>query len=1367
MRSASRAVTLLAVCLLVLPILAIAQSSSTSVHGTVYDANHAVVSGATLTLSNAATGFSRTAKSDGQGNYQFSDLPPATYEIDAIAAGFSTVKMTGVQLLVNTPATVDVHVEVAAATVTLEVAGTAPLVNTVNATLGHAFDATQIQDLPFEGRDPSGILSLQPGVAYTGNSQHINQDSDSRSGAVNGARSDQTNITLDGIDNNNQVSGYAFQGAVRVPLDSLQEFKVTTASADADSGRSSGGQVSLVSKSGSNSLHGGAYIYNRSGIGEANDWFAENAQVQAGLPNKAPHLVRNTFGAYAGGPIIKNRMFIFGAFEGQRLRQDLQVTRIVPSDGLRNGSITYQACPNITVNGKLVGDPGCTGKAGNPRDTISPTIIQTLDINALQQMDLNCFGLQTCPYAASNPNHGGGPDPAVLAIFNQYPRANTDSVGDGFNFRGFTFSSPLPGKLDAYVLKLDYNLTQNGNHRLFVRGAIDGDRTANQSDVTSISGDGGSQFPGLPANRTTVNNSKTISVGYTATLSSTLINDFRYGYVRFGQEILGDQTQHFINFRGLDNPTAETPTTHTGVPVQNFVDDLTKIRGNHTLQFGADFREINDIRTSNSTSYFFATTNAFWLAGSGIANLGGSLDPAQFGPGPASCDPTNAVACYPAVWADFSTNYDFPMTAMAGLVSQVNSNYNLNKSLTALPEGQPIPRHFRNHEYEFYGQDSWRLRKNLTMTYGLRWTLLQPPYETTGTQVSPTISLNDWFQKRSQQMTQGQTFDPPISFNLSGQANGKAPFWAWNYHNIAPRLAFAYSPDGDSGFSRKLFGGPGKTSIRVGYGMYYDHFGEGLVNTFDRQGSFGLTTTIQNTAGIQGIDTSARLTGLNTIPTVSAATFAGCSGPTCPIVEPPPSGSFPVTPPNAFAITWGLNDKLQTPYSHVFNLSINRDLGSNFVLEAAYVGRFAHHLLQEEDIAMPLNLVDTKSGMDYFTAVRQLGAQYRAGTPITQVQPIPYWENLFPGAAGPTSSQIGATLFGAGTACLDGTGNPGSNGLPPNVTATQAMYDLFCTYKGNETTGLEFADFPGIFSNTCYPACSVSNGGNGFAYYSPQYSSLYGWWSNGNSGYNALQVSLRRRMIHGLEFDLNYTYSRSIDAGSDAERVNQFEGAGLGQVINSFSPKQLQGPSDFNNTHQFNANWVWELPFGHGKRFAPGLSRVANGVVGGWTLSGLWRWSSGYPFSVGSGFGWATNFEEQSNSILNGKKPVTGSFRPNPQTTDTCLAPNVPASVYQHPCSAISQFRQAFPGESGQRNNLVGPGTFNIDMALAKSFNITESKALKFTWETFNVSNTPRFDVATMQFNGNSALATSSNFGTFSSTLSQYRVMEFSGRFIF
>jgi len=1324
-------------CLLGLSISAFTQSATTSLHGTVYDPKGAVVPGASLTLSNPATGFTRTTKSDGQGGYQFRELPPATYQLTVVAAGFANQNETGVELLVDTPSLVNVNMQVSGGTVTVEVAGAAPMVNTVDASLGHAFGADQIADLPFEGRDPTGILSLQPGVVFTGNSANIKSASDSRSGSVNGARSDQTNITLDGVDNNEQLLGPAFQGAVRVPLDSLQEFKVTTANADSDSGRSSGGQVSLVTKSGTNKIHGGAYEYNRSGIGEANDWFNKQEELASvpPEPNVPGHLVRNTFGALVGGPIVKDRLFFFGDYEGQRLRQNLQVTRLVPSDNLRDGIVSYPACGS---------DPTC----GN--GTINPTVT-TLTAAQLSSTDPNCFSLGTCPYAASN-NGLGGPNPAVEAIFQQYPHANTDSVGDTLNFRGFTFSSPLPGKFDAYVAKLDYNVTSNGNHRVFLRGVLNSDRSALSADPTSFTGDGGSQFPGDPPNREQVNTSKTFTVGYTATLTNTLINDFRFGYIRESQNELGQQSQHFVGFRGLDDLTAETPTTNTAVPVKNWVDDLTKIKGNHTLQFGLNLREIDNIRESNATSFFAAITNSYWLAGSCISNCGTSLDPAAFG--------------FNAVENGFSSNYDFSVTALTGLVTQVTSNYNLTKALTPLAEGEPVPRHFRGREWEWYGQDSWRLKPNLTMTYGLRYTLLLAPYEINGQEVAPTFSLGNWFEQRSANMVKGLTYDPLIGFGLSGKANGGKPYWNTDYGNFAPRLAFAYSPSGDSGWSKKLFGGAGKSSLRAGYGIYYDHFGEGIVNSFDQLGAFGLTTAINNPAGIQSVDTSARVTALNTIPTTSAAITGGCPAAPCPIVEPAPSGSFPVTPPTSlsgggFAITWGLNDKLKTPYSHVVNFSFTRELPKSFIFEASYVGRFAHRLLQEQDLAMPLNLFNGSAG--YFPAATALAKQYRAGVPIQSVQKIPYWETMFPGAAGPASARIGAEVGAPGVPC--GPTNTASGvALAGNVTATQAMYDLFACNAGNETTALEYADVPGELPGiaSCYPACSASNGGAGYAYYNPQYSSLYGWFSNGNSAYNSGQFSLRRRMVHGLEFDVNYTYSKSIDAGSNAERINQFQGGGFAsQVINSWAPAQLRAVSDFDTTHAINANWVYELPVGRGKAFGTGMGRMANAVLGGWMVSGLWRWSSGYPFSISPGFGWATNFELESAEILDGPKPQTGKFILNGTT------PNVFSNPLTGASAAINQFRASFPGESGQRNELRGPGTFNIDVGLSKSWNITEAQSVKFTWENFNLTNSPRFDVGTMQLDGNNAVTSNTSFGNFSSTLSNPRVMEFAVRYTF
>src|SRR5271163_937794 len=312
-------------CFLVLSTLstvAFAQSATSSLRGTVSDAKGAVVAGATVTLSNSATGFSRTTQTSDQGTYQFLDVPPAAYVVTVTAQGFATLKRENVVLQVSSPATLNLSVQVQGGSVIIDVTGEAPQVNTQDATLGNNFDARQLTDLPSEGRDPVAILSLQPGVTYIGKTNDTQQLSDSRGGAVNGARSDQTNITLDGLDDNDQLEGFAFEGAMRTTLDSLQEFRVTTGNYDAGSGRSSGAQVNLVTKSGTNAVHGSVYEYYRPTFTVANDWFNKESELSNGLPNVPGHILRNTFGGTIGGPIKKDRAFIFFAYEGQRTAEN-------------------------------------------------------------------------------------------------------------------------------------------------------------------------------------------------------------------------------------------------------------------------------------------------------------------------------------------------------------------------------------------------------------------------------------------------------------------------------------------------------------------------------------------------------------------------------------------------------------------------------------------------------------------------------------------------------------------------------------------------------------------------------------------------------------------------------------------------------------------------------------------------------------------------------------------------------------------------------------------------------------------------------------------------------------------------------------
>jgi hypothetical protein len=1335
-------VAVVIISVLSLGTLAAAQSATTSLHGTISDAKGLVVAGATVTINNPATGFSRTVKTDDQGSYQFLEVPPSTYVMTVTAAGFATTKRENVVLQVSSPATINMSLQVQGGSVIVDVTGEAPVVNTQDATLGNNFNARQLTDLPTEGRDPVSILSLQPGVVYIGKT--VNQDDDSRGGAVNGARSDQTNVTLDGLDDNDQLKGYAFTGAMRATLDSLQEFRVTTSNYDASAGRSSGAQVNLVTKSGTNSFHGSGYEYYRPNFTVANDWFNKQAELSAGLPNVPGFVLRNTYGGTFGGPIKKDRLFFFAAYEGQHTADQLQTTRVIPTQSLVTGNLQYLCNPDQTVS-----TPDTNCYTGNPDvasvvsggTTFAGFDVVTINQAQITSLDQGCANPTppqpvTCPPTPGNPvgpgpngniANLGGANPA--ALFTGYPTPNsTSGGGDGLNSAAYTFPGNDPTTLKTYIFKLDYKISADGNHSLFVRGNLQNDKESQPP-----------QFPGLPPNSVITNNSKGIAGGYTYIIRPNLINNFRYAYIRQGVGNAGLNSQPFNRLRGLDDVVGLTSTILTNVPVNNFIDDVSWIKGHHTLQFGTNWRLIHNNRQSNAENLSEGYANLYWMSPSFIS---GNTPPNDLDP---ALNPN-----FPAVDPSFGTSYDFAAVQLMGIMSQVYSVQNQDKNANVIPSGALVPRHFRNFEGEMYLQDKWSATPNLVFTYGLRYSLLQPPYESSGNQVSPTVNMNQWFTNRWQQMYQGNVDQPQLSFDLSGQANGKKPYWAWDYRNFAPRFAVAYSPHAASGFMHKLFGDAGKSSIRAGYGLYFDHFGEGVVNTFDRQGSWGLTTTISNPAGVLNVDTAPRFTGLlgaNNLP----------PSPGVPL----PHG-FPYTPsvdPSTYglAIAWGIDDNLKTPYSHVVDLSITRELGRNFVLEATYTGRFAHHLLQEIDLSQPLDLVDPASKTDYFAAAQMLSKAAYAGATEDTIAKIPYWENMFPQAAGARGIQ----------GCA-----PNAPGIP---SATQNIYDLYYCELGNETLALEDLDA------FCIPACAgtgsnnlggyVQPYGTPFQYYQPQFSSLYGWQTRGNSNYNGLQVSLRHAMSGGLQFDFNYTYSKSIDVGSNAERVNGFESGGLAfnsQVINAFSPNLWRAVSDFDTTSQFNANWVWDLPFGKGRYFGSNSNRFVNAVFGGWGLNGLWRWTSGFPFSVQAGAGWATDFELEGSTVLIGPKPKTGVFRDASGDPTVFKDPTNPANI-QCACGpgqlAGSNFRATLPGEAGQRNNFRGPGFFGIDMGLAKTWNFSETKMVRFGWEVFNVTNSVRFDAAGSLINQD--LVDITGFGKFNQMLTSPRVMQFELRFAF
>src|ERR1700733_28758 len=397
--------------------LATAQATS-QLNGSVTDSSGAAVAGAQITLTEPATGLKRTTTSNASGLYQFLDVPPGDYRLETSAKGFAPYLAPKVTLVVKTPATVPIRLQVAGVAQSVTVEAEAPLINRTDASLGNVVEGNQIDELPIADRNVVQLLSLQPGVAYLGN--QLNADTDTRSGAVNGLRSDQSNVTLDRICGNDQNNGYAFTSVLNVPPDSVEEFRVTTANANADSGYSSGAQVALVTKSGTNSFHGSAYEYNRNTIFSANDPFLKAAQGASGDPNQRPQLLRNVFGATVGGPIEKNRVFFFVNYEGRRDAQGTSVLRYVPSQTLRQGDLVYLCQTN--------GD-GSLDTADCPGGTV----------NGVSGVQPGYYALGPKQITGMDPL-GIGPSAAIESVLQQYPGSN-ENAGDGSNTLGYRFSS--------------------------------------------------------------------------------------------------------------------------------------------------------------------------------------------------------------------------------------------------------------------------------------------------------------------------------------------------------------------------------------------------------------------------------------------------------------------------------------------------------------------------------------------------------------------------------------------------------------------------------------------------------------------------------------------------------------------------------------------------------------------------------------------------------------------------------------------------------------------------------------------------------------------------------------------------------------
>lgn len=1251
------------------------QAGGSTVRGTVRDPQGNVVAGASIKLTNAEKNFSRTQSANQDGAYIFTAIPPGTYRLEVESAGFKTVSLSGVVALVDTPVVKDVQLEIGAVSETVDITAAESALNTSDASAGNSFDRRRIVDLPLNANNVVGLLSLQPGVT--------------RSGYVNGGRADQSNITLDGVDVNEQQDGLdvitdeAFASVLRVTRDSLQEFRVTTTNPNAEQGRSSGAQVSLVTRSGSNQWHGSLFETHRNTVTTANDFFNNAAGV------KRPQLLRNIFGGSVGGPVKKDRAFFFFTYEGFREATATSVVREVPLPTLGQGIVRYRT-------GSGASDAGCP--AGTPSG-----------VDCLTSAEINAA------YTAFN-GSSPGINPAALAALadaaRRYP-ANDSTVGDGLNTSGFRFNARTPTKLNTYIGRFDFNLTNR--QTLFVRGNYQSDivtRAVYFSPDCSAPGDNIQCFPDTPP-LTTWNHPKGLAIGHTWTASNNIVNRFNYGLTRASFTQGGDSNQNRINFRFIFSPNSFARTLSRTTPVHNFVDDVSWIRGNHTLGFGGNARLITNHRNSLGPSFDAALVNPSYYNFSG------------------------AVLTDP--FSDFESQSDLrdALASVIGRFSEYHANLVYNKDGQLQPVGTPTDRSFATQEYELYWQDSWRLRPNFTLNYGVRWSTSTPVYESKGLQVVPNVSLTDYFNRRVESSNNGMPFTDPITFLLGGKANKAPGYYKQDWNNFAPAVSFAWSPDFGKNWFGRVFGREGKSVLRGGFRTTYDRIGSQLAVNFDLNSLAGFTAAQNinaNTFDVLPGTLGPLFSGPN--PNVRALPFPGAG----PI---PTRLQFPLTVASDEdqRIETSLDDGITTPYNYSFNLSYGRELGKGLSFEASYVGRFARKLLASRDIMQLNNIRDPQSGMTYYEAVNKLVDFRYQSRPINSIQSIPFFDHLFP---------FMPDWWGDNT-----------------LTPTQAAYAFlaFPSVGGADIVDYTFLQLLWDDSPNC-TSCPFGGGPARFnnMFYQPQFAALSAFSTVARSNYNSLQLSLRERLHDDVTFDFNYTYGHSLDNASGLQSSSSY---GTAFIVNALFPDQNYASSDFDARHIINANWVVGVPVGRGKKFLNHTNGFVDTLLGGWQYTGIFRWNSGLPIQTPFDCCiWATNWNVQSNGVR--VRPLqtspTGSGSPN---------------IFSDPLAAYRSFRPARPGEIGDRNVLRGPGYIALDAGLYKTFKLPwEGHTLQFRWEVFNVTNTQRFEgltIADLSLGQDPFLGgnPNSDFGKFTSTQSPLnetkagRVMQFSLRYQF
>ena len=1194
------------------------QTGTSRITGTVTDASGAVLVGVKVTAISESTNVSWTTTSSVAGIYSFESMAPGSYTIQIEGQGFKSFASIANVLTIGQPMTVNARLEVGTFAEKMTVVATAEAVQTSSSgNFGNLEDQIAVTQLPIvgvRGRNPLDLVNFQPGVVvgdYGGRGVH-----------VHGSRDGAWNYTLDGVDiNETSAPGGGFT-PIRPNPDMLSEMRVLTGNASADTGRASGGDVEMITRSGTNKFHGNAFFFYQTPGFDANE---------VGNKISTPPLGRDMFvqkigGFSVGGPIRKDHTFFFFNVQFLRTLRTLKVTRAVLTQEARNGNFRY-----VPQTGACLGvqDPNC------PQNLPANSGGASVDLLGNPIVPVNSYSI------TNNPS-GIGLDPTLQSFINLTPLPNNFTIGDGLNIAGFDWTPAEQEKQADYTIKIDHYF--NDQHSVSLRWMW-----GHQNTNGDFANAGAPAFPGEPNWVDTQRSPRNLAINWRWNTSPHSTNELVLGMNRFTFNFLNANPNYSQNppymlnymenwdpggcFPPCDLPLHNDAGNLRALTTYQLSDNYSFVKNKHTFRWGGQILYQRHIDTRGSIGIYNANPAVYFDTGTN------PVDGSTFG-----------------IPADINQYYDFfnaqaEVNDLLGRVGRIDQGFTAKNANEWAPAGSWFGFDSRFPEYDLYFQDTWKIKPHFVIDAGLRWEI----------KMSPSNPHNKLLRP-SEAMVYGASPNSDISWQPGKLYNDACK-------NFGPSVGFAWDVTHD-----------GKTSVRGNYRLAYDRINTFVVSAYIIQNLPGQTYSYENsTFGANGGLLSGGL----------------------PAFEPPsvaPS-SLRTPPPFSTTYTTVMDPNITTPRTHMWGLSVQRELPHKLALEMNYIGRHGSHLFGGYDSNQ--HQIGSNGFLDAFKQLQASG-----DSPL-----IDAMLNGYQGLSGPDVSAYVLNNFNyVSRNSVGGLAQFINLTVDPN-TGNQLMSEN--SYNGKRISPYFFNNFP---------------------QYAMEVDTLdtHDW-----SNYNALEIQLQRHFTNGLQFQASYTYAKSLDTRSYDPIFNTVPTGTTSQSTTSvpwdYTHRQWNyAPSDFDRRHSLQGDWVWELPFGRGKQWLHDVNSVLDRMVGGWSLSGVFTMQSGVPFTVFSS-GFTYNDSVMTPANCTGCSPNMGHVHWEGG------APFAEGSAqYYFTPDQVSKFSIPDPGQLSNvgRNYFRQPHYYNLDMSIGKRFRLTESQGFQIRLEAQNVTNSVMYGLpASTRFN--------------------------------